>query len=93
MGMGLRLAAFGRLSSANIGYVYSFKEKVRYVCNEGHKLIGPHFRICQANGEWGDSEPTCEGKGDRKSNLFLSFHWPRDLLINVCERQIMRSTV
>lgn len=47
-----------------IGYLYSFKEKVRYACNEGYKLNGPAYRICQANEEWGGSEPICEGKYD-----------------------------
>ncbi|XP_078348103.1 sushi, von Willebrand factor type A, EGF and pentraxin domain-containing protein 1-like isoform X1 [Oculina patagonica] len=43
-----------------IGYVYSFKERVEYVCDEGYKLKGPAYRICQANEEWGGSQPVCE---------------------------------
>ena len=45
-----------------IGYVYSFKEKVRYTCNEGYKLRGPAYRQCQANEKWSGSDPTCNGK-------------------------------
>ena len=45
-----------------IGYVYSFKEKIRYECNEGYNLKGPSYRTCQANEKWGDSDPICEGK-------------------------------
>ncbi|XP_022793977.1 CUB and sushi domain-containing protein 3-like isoform X2 [Stylophora pistillata] len=43
-----------------IGYVYSFKEKIRYECNEGYNLKGPSYRTCQANEKWGDSDPICE---------------------------------
>ncbi|KAL9989281.1 hypothetical protein ACROYT_G003814 [Oculina patagonica] len=43
-----------------IGNVYSFKERVEYVCDEGYKLKGPAYRICQANEEWGGSQPICE---------------------------------
>ncbi|XP_073244349.1 sushi, von Willebrand factor type A, EGF and pentraxin domain-containing protein 1-like isoform X2 [Porites lutea] len=42
-----------------IGYVYSFKEKVRYTCDEGYKLRGPAYRQCQANEKWSGSDPTC----------------------------------
>ena len=45
-----------------VGYVYSFKEKIRYVCFEGFKLKGPSYRICQANEEWSGAKPICEGK-------------------------------
>ena len=45
-----------------IGYVYSFKEKIRYECNEGYNLKGPSYRTCQANEKWGDKDPICEGK-------------------------------
>ncbi|CAH3037407.1 unnamed protein product [Pocillopora meandrina] len=40
-----------------IGYVYSFKEKIRYECNEGYNLKGPSYRTCQANEKWGDKDP------------------------------------
>ncbi|XP_058944842.2 protein lev-9 [Pocillopora verrucosa] len=43
-----------------IGYVYSFKEKIRYECNEGYNLKGPSYRTCQANEKWGDKDPICE---------------------------------
>ena len=45
-----------------IGYVFSFKEKIRYECNEGYNLKGPSYRTCQANEKWGDKDPICEGK-------------------------------
>ena len=45
-----------------IGYVYSFKEKIRYECNDGYNLKGPSYRTCQANEKWGDKDPVCEGK-------------------------------
>nr|XP_058966491.1 CUB and sushi domain-containing protein 1-like [Pocillopora verrucosa] len=43
-----------------IGYVFSFKEKIRYECNEGYNLKGPSYRTCQANEKWGDKDPICE---------------------------------
>ena len=45
-----------------IGYVFSFKEKIRYECNEGYNLKGPSYRTCQDNEKWGDKDPICEGK-------------------------------
>ena len=45
-----------------IGFVHSFKEKIRYECNEGYNLKGPSYRTCQANEKWGDKDPICEGK-------------------------------
>lgn len=33
---------------------------VKYQCDAGFKLNGPSIRICQTNGSWTDSEPTCE---------------------------------
>lgn len=54
------------LNGRMTGLVYSFKDKVEYVCDEGYKLKGPAFRICQANEKWGGSQPICEGKIRRK---------------------------
>ena len=52
-----------------IGYVYSFKEKVRYVCDEGYQLKGPAYRQCQANEKWSGEQPICEGKTSLKRSV------------------------
>ncbi|XP_068726391.1 sushi, von Willebrand factor type A, EGF and pentraxin domain-containing protein 1-like [Montipora capricornis] len=51
-----REVANGRI----VGFLYSFKQKVQYACDEGYQLRGSSYRQCQANQEWGGDEPTCE---------------------------------
>lgn len=31
-----------------------------YSCNVGRQLIGSSVRVCQDDGTWSESEPTCE---------------------------------
>ena len=36
---------------------------VRYSCEQGYTLYGPVERICQSNGTWSDSSPSCHANG------------------------------
>jgi len=33
-----------------------------YFCDEGYDLVGDNNRVCQADGSWTGSDPTCDGK-------------------------------
>ena len=33
-----------------------------YACESGYDLIGNQIRVCQDDGQWSGSEPTCERK-------------------------------
>ena len=35
---------------------------VNYTCNSGYTLNGNNMRICQANGTWSGSDPTCNSE-------------------------------
>ena len=35
--------------------------QANYSCSESHTLNGTTTRVCQADGQWSGSEPTCEG--------------------------------
>ena len=40
----------------------TFGSTATYQCDEGFNLVGNETRICQENGEWSDSQPTCESQ-------------------------------
>ena len=40
-----------------------------YVCNIGFMLEGTAQRVCDENGMWTNSEPTCEGMGRYMSDI------------------------
>ena len=53
----------GHLSNGErIGSTYTFGSQVRYSCNPGYELLGVERRICQADGTWTGSVPTCRRK-------------------------------
>ena len=33
-----------------------------YTCDPGFNIVGNMTRICQENGDWSGTEPTCEGQ-------------------------------
>ena len=35
---------------------------VNYTCNPGYRMFGASRRICQSNGQWSGSQPSCESK-------------------------------
>lgn len=37
-----------------------FKSLVSYRCDNGYKLVGEMFRICNANGLWSGVAPSCQ---------------------------------
>ena len=39
----------------------TFGSQANYSCGEGYVLNGNSIRICQTDGQWTGSEPTCEG--------------------------------
>ena len=32
---------------------------MNYTCFHGFELVGPEYRVCQANGEWSEEPPIC----------------------------------
>ena len=40
----------------------TFGQKATYSCNTGYNLVGDSTRMCQADGMWSGSEPTCIGE-------------------------------
>ena len=44
-----------------------FADRAIYTCDEGHRLVGVEFRLCQADGSWSATEPSCQKIG----NLFF----------------------
>lgn len=43
----------------------SIGKAVYHTCNVGLTLVGANRRVCQANGEWSESLPSCVGKVPR----------------------------
>ena len=42
-------------------------QNATYSCDTGYNLVGDSTRVCQAEGDWSGSAPTCQGmllKGD-----------------------------
>ena len=40
----------------------TFGSQANYSCSEGYVLNGNSTRMCQADGQWSGSKPTCEGQ-------------------------------
>ena len=40
----------------------TFGQTATYSCNTGYNLVGDSTRMCQADGMWSGSEPTCISK-------------------------------
>ena len=41
----------------------SFEVEATYSCGLGYNLVGDTRRICQADGNWSNTEPECQIKG------------------------------
>ena len=61
-----------------------FADRAIYTCDEGYRLVGVEFRLCQADGSWSATEPSCHKNGKLSfisSDLFIigrqfGFHVP-----------------
>ncbi|XP_033099149.1 sushi, von Willebrand factor type A, EGF and pentraxin domain-containing protein 1-like [Anneissia japonica] len=42
-----------------VGNVFSFSKEVTFHCNEGYRIQGRSYRVCQADGEWSGFTPVC----------------------------------
>ena len=49
-------------NAARIFSQTTFNSIVMYTCNTNYMLSGEAMRICQADGTWSGSLPTCEGE-------------------------------
>lgn len=59
-----------------------FGSKVKYNCNKGFVLSGSRIRICQLNGTWSGSLPTCTGElCPHSTPLQYSMHYKSDPLM------------
>ena len=47
-----------------------FADRAIYTCDEGYRLVGVEFRLCQADGSWSATEPSCHKNG----NIHFSVH-------------------
>ena len=50
----------------------TFQSRANYSCNAGYILMGNMTRSCQADGEWSDTDPSCE----RKDEIHLDSMFP-----------------
>ena len=39
-----------------------YQETATYACDTGFNLVGLVRRVCQSDGTWSGSDPTCQGK-------------------------------
>ena len=39
-----------------------YQETATYACETGFNLVGMSVRVCQSNGTWSGSDPTCQSK-------------------------------
>ncbi|XP_056011038.1 sushi, von Willebrand factor type A, EGF and pentraxin domain-containing protein 1-like isoform X5 [Ostrea edulis] len=46
------------------GIDFTFPHSVKFVCNEGYKLMGNETTTCQANGQWSSESPSCAAEID-----------------------------
>ena len=47
-----------------------FGSVANYSCDNGHEIVGPSTRICQANGSWSDTDPLCKGKVEKLDQFY-----------------------
>ena len=61
-------------NGAREGENFNTGQAVTYSCSAGHKLKGSTIRVCQSDGEWSDTLPSCEGKllSYGRSNVHLN---------------------
>lgn len=51
-----------------------FGDRAIYTCEEGYRLVGVEFRLCQADGSWSATEPSCHKTGSYYSLLSALFN-------------------
>lgn len=40
----------------------TYGSTVHYSCSTGHSLVGQNTSVCQADGQWSNEPPSCEGE-------------------------------
>ena len=53
------------------GSKFTYRSKIHFRCNVGHRLIGRKTLVCQENGEWDGPVSTCERKLFKLSDMYL----------------------
>lgn len=51
-----------------------FGDRAIYTCEEGYRLVGVEFRLCQADGSWSATEPSCHKIGKIQSIPIYYMH-------------------
>ena len=51
----------------------SFADRTMYSCEDGYRLVGVEFRLCQSDGSWSATEPSCQKIGESLLFYFLLF--------------------